>query len=186
MLPPEFEGFAAVAGVADQRHVGLITLNHGDQPSPHNAMIIGDKDPDASLWPARARGVSPGSSHDGGMAPFPAGIHNTSSGFKGNSAVTIVPLRRELTIFNSPPISSARSRIPVRPIPSCRSVTWNPLPSSRSSRRSCFALETKRVRKFLAWAYFRGLLKASWPMRNKFCCHAGGSNGTLRLVSKGG
>src|SRR5258708_36678616 len=151
MLLPEFDGFAAVVGFADQRHVGLITLNQGDHPFTHNAMIIGDKDPDASLWRAPARGVKPSSSRAGGISPFPAGIHNTSSGFKGNIAVTIVPLPRELTIFNSPPISSARSRIPVRPIPSCRSFTWNPLPASRSSRRSCFTFEIQAVRKFLAW-----------------------------------
>src|SRR5260370_34582626 len=98
MLLPEFDGFAAVAGFADQRHVGLITLNHGDQAFTHNAMIIGDKDPDASLWRARARGVKPGSSRAGGMAPFPAGLHNPSSRFQGHIAVTAAPLPRELTI----------------------------------------------------------------------------------------
>src|SRR5260370_38558430 len=128
MLLPEFDGFAAVAGFADQRHVGLITLNHGDPAFRHNATIIGDKGPDASLWRARARGVKPGSSRAGGMAPFPAGIHNPSSGFTGNIAVTVVPFPRELTIFNSPPISSALSPFQFLPLPSSRPLPLHSLP----------------------------------------------------------
>src|SRR5258708_11223368 len=153
MLLPEFDGFTTGARFADHCHVRFVALDHSDQTLAHDAMVIGDKDPDASLWRARARGVSPGSSRGGDMAPFRARIHNTSSGFKGNIAVTVVPLPRELTNFNSPPISSARSRIPVRPIPSFRSLTRHPAPSARSSRRNFFELEIKDGRKCLAQAY---------------------------------
>src|SRR5260370_6886087 len=62
MLLPEFDGFAAVAGFADQRHVGFITLNHGDQAFTHNAMIIGDKDTNAGFQRTCARGVLLGGS----------------------------------------------------------------------------------------------------------------------------
>src|SRR5258708_26973401 len=143
MLLPEFDGFTTGARFADHCHVRFVALDHSDQTLAHDAMVIGDKDPDANLWRARARGVSPDSSRGGDMAPFRARIHNTSSGFKGNIAVTVVPLPRYLTIFNSPPISSARSPMPVRPTPSCRSLIRNPLPSSRSSSPTSFALDVQ-------------------------------------------
>src|SRR5260370_13397940 len=96
-------------------------------------MVIGDQDADAGLWRARARRVLPGSSRVGDMAPFrsrfAARIHSIDSGLKGNIAVTVVPLPRQLTFFNLAPISSAPSRIPVGPAPSCRSFTFYPLPA---------------------------------------------------------
>src|SRR5438270_1414108 len=71
---------------------------------------------------------------------FLFGFHQIDSPLQGSSTVIFVPLPRELLISNSPPICSTRSRIPERPTPSCRSLALNPSPSSRSSKRSFFAL----------------------------------------------
>src|SRR5204863_8259881 len=112
----------------------------------HNAVIIRDEDLDqrlfrfsnfrhffgTRLWFLR--------SFPGTRACFLLGCHEIASPLQGSRTVIFVPLPPELVISNSPPICSTRSRIPLRPTPSCRSLTLNPSPSSRSSRRSSFAL----------------------------------------------
>jgi len=90
-----------------------------------------------------------------------------------------VPLSRALVILSSPPISSTRSRMPAKPNPSCRSLTLNPSPSSRSSRRSCFVLKVNRVSKLWGRAYFSALVKASCPICRRFSCQTGGSSRNL-------
>ena len=150
-------------------------------------MVIRDEDADTRFWKLHARGGLTSSFSRalalGFGAVFLSGIHSAgfltklvfvrgifacTAGWRttsfGKITAIFVPLPRELTIFSSPPISCTRSRIPVRPTPSCRSLTRNPSPSSQRSRRSSFALEVNRVRNCLAWAYFRVLLKASWPI----------------------
>src|SRR5678815_53329 len=70
--------------------------------------------------------------------------------FQGRITVIFVPFFRELAMVNLPPICSARSRIPVRPMPSCRSRSLKPSPSSENSNRTSFALQTRCVSKFRA------------------------------------
>src|SRR4030095_15190729 len=101
---------------------------------------------------------------------FLFGSHNVDSPLQGRTTITLVPLPRELAIFTLPPICSTRSRMPVRPTPSCRSLTLNPSPSSRSSRRSSFALYVSRVLKLRACAYLSVLVKASCPIWRRFSC----------------
>src|ERR1700730_3071840 len=137
-------------------------------------MIIRNKDADAYLRRRTANGGSGRGDLVRAEGSFLFSIHAAELLFRDNVAVIVVPLPGELTSFNLPPISSTRSRMPVRPKPSWRSLTWHPSPSSESSRRTSFALRIRRVRKCLAWAYLSALVKAFWPMRNKCYCEGGG------------
>jgi hypothetical protein len=53
------------------------------------------------------------------IARFPYGRHDIDYPLHGNTTVILVPLPRALVIFNSPPICATRSRMPVKPTPSC-------------------------------------------------------------------
>jgi hypothetical protein len=52
-------------------------------------------------------------------ANIPFGCYDIDFPLYGNITVILVPLPRALVIFNSPPICATRSRMPVRPTPSC-------------------------------------------------------------------
>src|SRR5205823_2437754 len=112
------------------------------------------------------------------------GCHVVDPPLQGKTTVIFVPLPRKLVIFNSPPICSTRSRIPVRPTPSCRSLTLNPSPSSRSSRRRCFVLQLNRVSKLCGCAYLSALVNASCPMCIRFSCQTCDNSGSLPRSAK--
>src|SRR2546422_709716 len=145
MLLPKLDRFASIARFAYHGHVGLPSYQR-NQAFADNAVIISDEHSDtrsfcisnfrrllrSRLWflgrLLRLRRC------------FLLRCHDINSPLQGNTTVIFVPLPRELMIFNSPPICSTRSRMPVRPTPSCRSFTLKPSPSSRSSRQSSLAL----------------------------------------------
>src|SRR5207237_7482190 len=145
MFLPEIDGFAAIGRLADDGHV-CFPSDERNQAFADNAVIIGDEHSDprffcvsnlrrflrTRLWfPCRLLRT---------RRCFLFECHDINSPLPGNTTVIFVPLSRTLVISNSPPICSTRSRIPLRPTPSCRSFNLNPSLSSRSSRRSSFAL----------------------------------------------
>src|SRR2546429_1351374 len=183
MLLPKIDRFAPIGGFPDNGHVCFPT-NERNQTFADNAVIISNEYRDTRFFCgsnfrhflrsrvlflctlARLRRC------------FLFGSHYIDSPLPGNTTVIFVPLPRELVISNSPPIWSTRSRIPLRPTPSCRSLALNPSPSSRSSKRSFFALYVSRVSKWRAWAYLSALVSASCPMWRRFSCQGWGSSGS--------
>src|SRR6266849_5830302 len=169
MLLPKIDSLASIARLTDDGHV-CFPSDQRNQAFADNAVIIGDEHSDPRFFCVsnlrrflRSRGWF--------LCAlvrlrrcFLFGCHDINSPLPGNTTVIFVPLPRALVISNSPPICSTRSRIPLRPTPSCRSFTLNPSPSSRSSRRSFFALYLRRVSKLRACAYLSVLVKASCPM----------------------
>src|SRR6266446_9339787 len=145
MLLPKIDSFASIPCLADDGHV-CFPSDERNQTFSNYAVIVRDEHIDprpfcisslgrflrSRLW-FLCRLLRP-------RRFFSSGCHDIDSPLHGNSTVIFVPLPRELVIFNSPPICSTRSRIPLRPTPSCRSLALNPSPSSRISRRSSFAL----------------------------------------------
>src|SRR6266446_1511232 len=145
MLLPKIDRFAAIVRLADDGHV-CFAGNERNQAFADNTVVVRDEHSDSrsfricDVWRFLRRRLWFLRRLLGTFRCFLFGCHDIDSPLPGNTTVIFVPLPRELVISNSPPICSTRSRIPLRPTPSCRSLTLNPSPSSRSSRRSSFAL----------------------------------------------
>src|SRR5215472_5228814 len=180
MLFPKIHCFAAITGFANNSHVWF-TLDQRSQTFPHNAVVVGDQNSNARSF----LGTFVGTLRCGLQLPeraaptsFTCGFyfwfHDTDCSIKGKVTMTSVPSPRALVTFSVPPICSARSCMPVKPSPSCRALTLNPSPSSRSSRRSSFALKINLVSKFRGRAYLRALVSASCPMCRRFSCQTSG------------
>src|SRR5260370_35988634 len=145
MLFPKIDRFASIPCLADHGHVCLPS-DERNQAFADNVVIISDEHSDTRSFciPNFRRFLCGRLWFLGRLLRlrrcFLFRCHNVNSPLQGRTTITFVPLPRELVIFNSPPICSTRSRMPVRPTPSCRSFTLNPPPSSLSSTLSSLAL----------------------------------------------
>src|SRR4051812_28701227 len=139
MLLPKIDCFTSIGGLTHHSHVCLPS-DERYQPFADNAVIIGDEHIDTSLLRDvlhRSRRL-PGKASRFGDNVFL--LHNIACSWQGRTTTMLVPLPRWLLSVSVPPICSTRSRIPVRPTPSFRSLILNPSPSSFSSSRSSLAL----------------------------------------------
>src|SRR5687768_16322339 len=107
-----FDGVAAVARFADDFHVWL-TVDQQGQPLPDGLVILGDQHAD----PVHRDGAS----------------HSSN----GQRRKTVVPLPGADSTSAVPPISAARSRMPISPMPrpcTVGSAGSKPTPSSSMTR----------------------------------------------------
>lgn len=80
-----------------------------------------------------------------------------------------VPAPGSLEMLRVAPIWSARSLMPIKPMPPpFMLLVMKPSPSSLSSSETASELKDSRARNLLARACFNALVKASCPMWSKF------------------